>query len=65
MGAGLASGKDWGDGLGKAGLMALRARPANPRQQQQAQLALWRMLMANGANRMPTAAPSIPGLPTR
>lgn len=68
LGAGLASGKDWGDGLGKAGMLALRARQGNPqqrqlRQQQQAQLALARLLMAGGAGR--SLPPSVPGVPTR
>lgn len=68
MGAGLASGKDWGDGLGKAGALALQARRSNQqsRQQQQGQLALARMLLSRGANAPRAAVPRpAAGVPRR
>ena len=62
LGAGLASGKDWGDGLGKAGMLALRARQADQQQLRQQQLALARLLMGRGAGRSTQTSP-IPGVP--
>jgi hypothetical protein len=62
LGAGLASGKDWGDGLGKAGTLALRARQTNQQRQQQMQLAMARLLMRNGTARnvpVPSTSPGV------